>query len=137
MKSRHSHEPRPKFRHLVNASRVRDISSIGKASVVALRRAKRFLRKHKRYPKAPRVLPLPKTGGFLPALVPILAGLSAIGSLAGGAATVAKTVNEARDTKNRLEELKRHNRKIEEQKIGQGLYLKPYRKGYGLKQIGL
>lgn len=34
--------------------------------------------------RVPRVIPLPKTGGFLPFLVPLFAGLSAIGALGGG-----------------------------------------------------
>ena len=42
--------------------------------------------------KLPRVIPLPKTGGFLP-LIPIFAGLSAAGSLAGGIAGITKAVN--------------------------------------------
>lgn len=127
---------RLRFKDLVKASRVRDVSSIGKASALALGKAKRFLKKYDRYPQAPRILPIPKSGGFLPALVPLLASLSAIGSLAGGAASVAKAVNEARDATKRLEETKRHNLKMEEQKVGQGLYIKPYRKGYGLYTRG-
>lgn len=81
-----------------------------------------------------RVLPLPRSGGILP-LLPIFAGLSAIGSLAGGAAGVAKAVNEASDAKRRLTELQRHNETMEAialNKGGGGLFLKPYRKGLGL-----
>lgn len=59
-----------------------------------------------------RVLPLPKTGGLLP-LLPIFAGLSAIGSLAGGAAGVAKAISETRDASRRMAELKRHNETME------------------------
>ena len=33
-----------------------------------------------------------RDGGFFPALIPILAGLGALGGLAGGAAGIAKTV---------------------------------------------
>lgn len=81
-----------------------------------------------------RVLPLPRSGGVLP-LLPIFAGLSAIGTLAGGAAGVAKAVNEASDAKRRLTELQRHNETMEAiaiNKGGRGLFLKPYRKGLGL-----
>ncbi|XP_015608895.1 uncharacterized protein LOC107274358 [Cephus cinctus] len=41
--------------------------------------------------RAPRVLPVPsKVGGFLPFLVPMFAGLSAAGALAGGAGLYLK-----------------------------------------------
>lgn len=88
----------------------------------------------KKYIKIPRVLPMPKTkiGGFLPAfLLPIFAGLSAIGALTGGAAGIAKTINDAKAANLQLEETKRHNLQMESIPIGKGLYLKPY--GAGLK----
>lgn len=80
-----------------------------------------------------RVLPLPKTGGLLP-LLPIFAGLSAIGSLAGGAAGVAKAISETRDASRRLAELKRHNETMEAVALrkGKGLFLKPHSKTGGL-----
>ncbi|KAJ8939040.1 hypothetical protein NQ318_007671 [Aromia moschata] len=80
----------------------------------------------------PRVLPLPKTGGILP-LLPIFAGLSALGTLTGGSAPVAKTVLDAKAKGKRLEETQRHNSKMEAialGKQGSGLYLKPYKKGH-------
>lgn len=81
----------------------------------------------------PRVLPLPsKIGGFLPYLVPLFAGLSATGALAGGAAGVAKAVNDARAAKRQLEESQRHNKTMEAIAFGKGLYLKPYKKGFGI-----
>lgn len=81
-----------------------------------------------------RVLPLPRTGGMLP-LLPIFAGLSAVGSLAGGAAGVAKAVNEAKDARRRLTELQRHNETMKAIALQKGrglLFLKPYKKGLGL-----
>ena len=80
----------------------------------------------------PRLLPIPKLGGFLPALVPVFAGLSALGALTGGVAGVVQTINKANPAKAKLDELKRHNKTIKEIAIGKGLYLKPYRRGYGL-----
>ena len=51
----------------------------------------------KRNVKKPRILPVPrKVGGFLPFLLPIFAGLSATEGLAGGAARIAKAVNDAK-----------------------------------------
>lgn len=84
----------------------------------------------------PRVIPIPKTGGLLP-LIPILAGLSALGSIAGGSATIARVVGQVNAAKRELEENKRHNRHMEAIAIGQsakgeGLYLRPYKRGYGL-----
>jgi galactokinase len=79
----------------------------------------------------PRVIPLPKTGGFLP-LIPILAGLSATGSLAGGIAGITKAINNYKSAKKQLAELKRHNMKMEGMCIGKGLHLKPYKRGLGI-----
>lgn len=81
-----------------------------------------------------RILPIPKSGGFLP-LIPIFAALSALGGLAGGAAGVAKTVIEAKNARRELSELQRHNQTMEAIALrkGKGLYLGPYRKnGLGL-----
>lgn len=85
----------------------------------------------------PRVIPIPKTGGVLP-LIPIFAGLSALGALMGGTSSIIKTVNEAKQAKESLNESQRHNRMMESVALGKqsttgaGLYLKPYKKGYGL-----
>jgi len=56
-----------------------------------------------------RVLPTAKRGGILP----ILPMLGALGSLIGGAASVAKAVSDSKATRRQLEELKRHNRAME------------------------
>lgn len=82
----------------------------------------------------PRIIPIPKTGGVLP-LIPIFAGLSALGALAGGTSSVIKTINEAQRAKELLNESQRHNRMMEAVALGKsggGLYLKPYKRGYGL-----
>ena len=71
-----------------------------------------------------RILPTAKRGGILP----ILPMLGALGSLIGGAAGVAKAVNDNKAVQRQLEELKRHNRAME----GHGLYLAPYKHGQGL-----
>lgn len=81
----------------------------------------------------PRVLPIPsKVGGYLPFLIPLFAGLSATGALAGGAAGIAKAVNDAKAAKQQLEESQRHNKTMEAIAIGKGLYLKPHKVGMGL-----
>ena len=90
------------------------------------------LKKKKVISPRKRIIPIPKTGGFLP-LIPLFAALGALGSLGGGAAAIAKSVNDAKAAKEKLEEDKRHNRALEAQKIsGSGYYIKPYKAGCGL-----
>jgi len=74
--------------------------------------------------KTKRVLPTAKRGGILP----ILPMLGALGSLIGGAASVAKAVSDSKAARRQLEELQRHNRAME----GHGLYLAPYKRGQGV-----
>lgn len=81
--------------------------------------------------KLPRVIPIPKTGGFLP-LIPIFAGLSAAGSLTGGIAGITKAINDYKAAKKRLTELQRHNKKMEDLSIGKGLSIRPYKDGLGI-----
>lgn len=81
-----------------------------------------------------RVIPTPRTGGFLP-LVPLFAGLSALGALGGGAAQIARAVNNAKSNSKQLQEALRHNKAIEAMalnKTGKGLYLRPYKSGRGI-----
>lgn len=84
--------------------------------------------------KIPRVIRVPKIGGIIP-LIPLFAGLSALGALSGGAAGIAKAVNDARSAKDKLAESKRHNKTMEAialGKKGSGLYLAKHKTGYGL-----
>lgn len=77
--------------------------------------------------KKKRIIESPKKiGGFLPLLLPIL---GALGALGGGAAGIAKAVNDAKASKEQLEEMRRHDIAMETQ--GKGLFIKPYR-GKGL-----
>lgn len=82
----------------------------------------------------PRIIPIPKKGGFLP-LLPLFAGISALGSLAGAGAAVAKAVKTAQDNKKQLDEAQKHNRTMEAiamGKKGSSLFLKPYKSGRAL-----
>lgn len=74
--------------------------------------------------KKKRVLPTPKRGRILS----ILPMLGVLGSLIGGAAGVAKTVNDTRAAQRQLQEMQRHNRAME----GHGLYLAPYSHEQGI-----
>ncbi|KAF2886694.1 hypothetical protein ILUMI_19479 [Ignelater luminosus] len=83
--------------------------------------------------RLPRIIEIPKRGGVLP-LIPIFAGLSALGALAGGATSIAKTVSEVKNAQNQFAEAARHNRTMEaiamgKKKSGGTLYLKPHKKG--------
>lgn len=69
----------------------------------------------------PRVLALPKRGGFLP-LLPILGALGGVGSLAGGVSGLIKTIKDLRSGS----ALRNGGR------LSRRLHLKPYRKGYGI-----
>lgn len=67
-----------------------------------------------------------KMGGILPllTLIPmILGGLSAAGALAGGAAGIAKAVQDKNANDAANAEAERHNREVEMQLKGSGLYL--------------
>lgn len=81
-----------------------------------------------------RIIPIPKTGGALPFLIPLFAGLSALGGISGGVAGIVKTVKEISNAKKILDESLRHNSKMEAiaLKKGNGLYLKPYKTGLGI-----
>ncbi|KAJ8915384.1 hypothetical protein NQ315_008271 [Exocentrus adspersus] len=57
-----------------------------------------------------RIIPIPKQGGFLPLLLPIL---GALGALGGGAAGIAKAVNDAKASNQQLAEQQRHNLTME------------------------
>lgn len=105
-------------------------------SLIAIRAARAAIKKAggRKKIRVPRLIPFPsKVGGLLP-LIPIFAGLSALGSLAGGASAIAKTVMDAKAAKRKLEEDRRHNAAMEEiGKKGAGLYLRKTSKGgYGL-----
>lgn len=101
-------------------------------------RRKRKARKITKRKKRSRVLALPKSGGFLPLLPAIFAGLSALGGLAAGTAGIAKAVSEAKEAQKKLDESQRHNKMMESIALGKskgsGLYLKPYKKGLGLRK---
>lgn len=117
----------------MGAGCVRSVTKHLLRKIKAATTSKKKKKKNNKKKPATRVLPIPTAkGGFLPFLIPALAGLSAVGSLAGGAAAIARTVKNAENAKKELEEAKRHNRVIEAISIGKGLYLKPYRQGLGL-----
>lgn len=103
----------------------------------AIRTAITSVRKNKRGRKVrePRIIKLPSfKGGFLP-LVPIFAGLGALGSIIGSTAGVVNAINRTRQGQMEMEESKRHNRSMESiaigNKSGRGFYLHTNRRGQG------
>lgn len=103
------------------------ISNVLRAASMALK----SIKKKRVLPPRKRIIPIPKTGGFLP-LIPLFAALGALGSIGGGAAGIAKAVNDAKAARDKLEEEKRHNKTMEELAVGKGLFLRPFKKGLGL-----
>lgn len=112
-----------------------DKKNLRKASLLALKAARVAVKQAggRRKIKLPRIIPFEsKTGGILP-LIPIFAGLSALGSLAGGASAIAKTIISAKNAQKSLKD--NNNNKVMEEigKKGDGLYLKKKPNGgYGL-----
>jgi hypothetical protein len=130
-----------KKRKVVKKTRVnKGKKSSKKSTQLLIQAAKKSVQKAKKTAnKTPRIIPIPKTGGILPFLIPLFAGLSATGALAGGAAAVAKAVNAAKSAGKTLEEMKKHNETMEaialgktRVKKGKGFYLRPYKNGYGI-----
>lgn len=117
------------FSHVVNKARSA-IKRVGKntspseMAMVALNAVHSEIQK-KRVKKLPRVIPIPKVGGMLP-LIPILAGISALGGAASGVSSIVKAVGDVIEAKRRIFPGSKTQ-------IGNGIYLAPYKKnGFGL-----
>lgn len=89
---------------------------------VAVKAAKKTMSKKR--VKTPRVIRLPKKGGFLP-LIPILGALAAAGTLAGGVTTAAKNIYE-------MVQKRKGSESNVPAAVGRGMYMAPYKKGLGL-----
>ena len=121
------------IRNKMIQNRPKDFSA---AVNVAVKAARYIKNGNNKVGKVPRIIPVPKIGGILP-LIPIFAGLSAIGSLIGSTAGIMKAVNSASEGRKQLAESERHNHTMESIILGKnikgdGLYMRPYRTGYGL-----
>lgn len=79
----------------------------------------------------PRVIPLPKTGGFLP-LIPIITGLSAAGAFVKKTSAVARLIKKFQTAQKKWAALKKNNQTFETVSLGKGLQLKPYKDGLGI-----
>lgn len=126
------------FRRVVNAAKKSMVKKTKNSRTVmktALAGARKMVKKcgGKRKIKVPKILPIPlKVGGALP-LIPIFAGLSALGAITSGISGIAKAVNDSNSAKEQLNEAVRHNQMMESISLGKGLYLRPYKAGSGVK----
>lgn len=125
----------PTFNQIVQKSKKiikgKQPNTLRKSIKLALQVAKKESVTNKQNIKKPRIIKVPKSGGILP-LIPIFAGLSALGALTGGVSGVAKAIIEAKDAKKKFKESQRHNQTMEAIAMGRGLYLKPYKTGLGI-----
>lgn len=108
-------------------SKPETVQSAIKIAVASIKRLKK-----NKLVKSPRIIKLPPivTGGILP-LIPIFAGISALGSIVGSATGIVNAINRTGAAQKQLEEKKRHNKRMEDIAIGQGYYLKTSKNGTG------
>lgn len=79
----------------------------------------------------PRVIPLPKTRGFLP-LLPIVTGLTAASRIVKKSSAIARVLKKFQTAQKVWNEAKRYNQHFETISVGEGLELKPYKNGLGI-----
>lgn len=80
--------------------------------------------KHGENVKIPRVLKLPKMGGNLQSILPILSALSAIGSITASTVGVAKSIKDIQVARKQLMESNQHQHNMSgEEKVGRALNL--------------
>lgn len=114
-----------KIKKLLKSENPKDIDSAVKIAQNAIHTN---LKRRKSKISIPRIIPLPKVGGVLP-LIPIITALAALGTTGS---SIYKTIRDIKRGKEDLEESKRHNRYMESIAMGKGLFLKSYKRGYGL-----
>lgn len=134
-----------KAREAIKKKRVRTVDKAAQvAEKAAITEVGRIFKKNKQSPISPlevekelRIIPVPKQGAALP-LIPIFAGLSALGALMGGSASIANAALSTSRAKKNFGEAQRHNQTMEaialgkNSNTGSGLFLRPYKAGLGL-----
>lgn len=102
-----------KIRKTLGESKSRKVQDLRTISNTAVKAARKHLKNAggKHNIRIPRIIPIPKVGGLLP-LIPIFAGLSALGSLSGAAAGVAKALQTIKANREQLLETNRHNKSM-------------------------
>lgn len=110
----------------------KNITKLVRTCLTAAKKSKKS--KKSKNSKTPRIIPIPKKGGVLP-LIPIFAGLSALGALTGGVGNIVKVVKELNSGKNTPINLGKglyltpHKGSSYKIVKGKGLYLAPYKGG--------
>ncbi|CAH2004923.1 unnamed protein product [Acanthoscelides obtectus] len=96
---------------------------LAKATSAALLAARKHIRSigGKRLIQLPRVIPIPKVGGILP-LIPIFAGLSALGSLAGCIANITRAAKTASSVREQIQNKSTSPPSSNENRIGDDLF---------------
>lgn len=125
------------FPHIVRNAKA-DIKKVKPDTVEsALKVAIKSIQKSKKgnQIKPPRIIKVPThSGGILP-LIPLFAGLSALGAIGSSTTGIVNAINQYKRAQNELEESKRHNRSMEAialgKKSGAGYYLCPDKSGDG------
>lgn len=117
-------------RAAIKKSKPENIDSAIKVAIAAVKKHKKG-----KLVKNPRIIKLPAyTGGVLP-LIPIFAGLSALGTIVGSTAGIVNAINNTKNAQKELEESQRHNKTMEAiaigTKSGKGFYLHPNKNGAG------
>ena len=74
-----------------------------------------------------------REGGVFP-LIPVLAGIAAAGSIAGGSAAIANAVNTKKSQNAQLEHTKANDAQVLKALTGKGIYLPEYQKGNGFSE---
>lgn len=116
-------------------SKPTNIDSAIKVAVASIKKTKKG-----KHVTVPRTIKVPHYSGGVQPLVPIFAGLSALGAVVSSGVGIASAINQTKKAQMELEETKRHNRLIEGvvigNKVGQGFYLHNNKQGNGfyLKQ---
>lgn len=101
----------------------------------ALASAKYHKKEHKSIPH-PRIIPVPKTGGIL-SVIPVLATISALGGLKGGAIGTLRAADAVVNSRKNLTKCSKYNKNIHIFPIGKSqsdndIYLEKYKNGFGL-----
>lgn len=111
----------------IKKSKPETVQSAIKVAVASIKKLKKG-----KCVKKPRIIKIPSTvsGGVLP-LIPIFAGLGALGSIVGSATGIVSAINQANAAQKKMEEGKRHNKRMEDIAIGKGYYLKTSKNGSG------
>lgn len=115
----------------IKRSKPENIESAIRVAVASVKKQKRGKKVEK-----PRVIDLPsRSGGVLP-LIPIFAGLSALGTIVGTTTSIISSLNRVKEAERMLNENRRHNQTMEtiaigNKKSGSGFYLSPHKAGDG------